>query len=256
VPIDQGVDPSRVLPLLWNTIERRSAGDRLSVARIVDQAVELADAEGLDGVTMRSVAKGLSVGTMSLYTHVPGKPELYALMVDRVTGEDLHPVSATAGWREALAEIARNDRDRYLRHPWLLQLIMSRPACGPNVTAKYDRDLSALMDTDLTTAEINATELALTVFVQGAARGEVSARAAQAAGFSDADWWQAHQPYWKRLLDPDRYPSFRRMFDDAGRSDPDEDQRFAFEFGLDRLLDGIDARLRSGRRTPERRLPP
>ena len=94
-----------MLPLLWNTVGRKSAGDRLSVARIVDQAVELADAEGLDGAAMRSVATGLAVGTMSLYTHVPGKPELYALMVDRVIGEDLHPVTAT-GWREALAEIA------------------------------------------------------------------------------------------------------------------------------------------------------
>lgn len=241
---DLGVDPSRVLPLLWQTAERKSAGARLSVGRIVDQAVEIADAEGLDGVTMRSVAKGLAVGTMSLYTHLPGKPELYALMVDRVIGEELHPVSVAAGWREALTEIARNDRDRYLRHPWLLRLITSRPACGPNVTAKFDRDLSALVDIGLSPAEINATVLALTVFVQGAAQGEVSARAAQDAGFSDADWWQAHQPYWARLLDPERYPTFRRVFDDVGRSDPDDDQQFAFEFGLARLLDGIDARLR------------
>ncbi|WP_152364462.1 TetR/AcrR family transcriptional regulator [Microlunatus speluncae] len=240
---DLGADPSRVLPLLWQTTERRSAGTRLSVGRIVDQAVEIADAEGLDGVTMRSVATGLSVGTMSLYTHVPGKPELYALMVDRVIGEDLHPVQAAADWREAVREIARNDRDRYRRHPWLLQLIIARPACGPNVTAKFDRDLSALVDTGLSAAEINATVLALTVFVRGAAQAEVSVEESRAAGFSDADWWQAHQPYWSRLLDPERHPTFSRMYGDIGRSNPDDDHEFAFEFGLECLLDGIDARL-------------
>ena len=68
------------------------------------------------------------------------------------------------------------------------------------------------------------------MFVQGAARAEASNRAAQAAGFDDADWWQAHQPYWNRLLDRDRYP-LPRMFDDASCSDPGDDQDFAFEFG-------------------------
>jgi AcrR family transcriptional regulator len=243
---DYEVDPSRVLPLLWGTTERKSTGGRLSVARIVDQAVEIADTEGLEGVTMRSVAKALSVGAMSLYTHIPGKPELYALMLDRVIGDDLHPITPGTDWRTALTEIAINDHDRYLRHPWLLQLIMSRPACGPNVTAKFDRDLSAFVELGLTTAEMNAAVLALTVLVQGAARAEIAARAAQSAGFSDLDWWQAHQPYWNRLLDPERYPTFKRVFDDAGRSDPDQQHRFAFEFALERLLDGFEAHFRRG----------
>lgn len=242
--IDHGADPSRVLPLLWRTSGRTSYGHRLSVDRIVATAVEIADAQGLDRVTMRTVAQGLSVGTMSLYTHVPGKPELYALMVDQVIGEDLHPVAATVDWRQALTDIARNDRDRYLRHPWLLDLLAFRPACGPNVTAKYERDLSALVDTGLTAAESNAMVMTLDVFVQGAARSQVSVHAAQAAGFSDADWWQAHQPYWTRLLDPERYPTIRRVFDDGGRPDPDTHHEFSFDFGLDRLLDGIELHLR------------
>jgi AcrR family transcriptional regulator len=242
--IDHGADPARVLPLLWHTTDRTSYGHRLSVGRIVDKAVEIADAHGLERLTMRTVAQGLSVGTMSLYTHVPGKPELYALMVDHVIGEDLHPVAANASWRDALGDIARNDRDRYLRHPWLLDLIAFRPACGPNVTAKYERDLSALVDTGLTVAEINATVMTLSVFVQGAARSQVSLRTAHAAGFSDADWWQAHQPYWSQLLDPEHYPTIRRVFDDAGRSDPDAEHEFSFEFGLTRLLDGIEMHLR------------
>lgn len=221
----------------------------MSVARIVKHAVDLADASGLERVTMRALAQELSVGTMSLYTHIPGKPELHALMLDQVTGEDLRPVPEETGWREALIENAHNDRDRYLRHPWLLQLTATRPPSGPNVTAKYDRDLSALDRTGLTAAEITATMITLAVFVQGAVQTEVDAAAARAAGFEDGDWWQAHRPYWSRVVDPDRFPAIHRQFERAGRSDPDTDHRFNFDFGLDRLLDGIEALLerRSGR---------
>ncbi len=246
VTSDHGVDPARVLPLLWRTSERTSYGQRMSAERIVAQAVEIADAQGVEGVTMRSVAQGLGVGTMSLYTHVLGKPELYALMVDHVLGEDLHPIAAGASWREALADIARNDRDRYLRHPWLLDLITFGPACGPHVTAKYERDLSALVDSGLTATEINAVVLTLGAFVQGAARSQASMLAAQSAGFSDADWWQAHQQYWPQILDPDRFPTVHRVFDEAGRTNPDTEHDFAFEFGLHRLLDGIELHLRRG----------
>lgn len=238
-----GAELSRVLPLLWRTAERPSPGDRLSVGRIVQQAVDLADASGLERVTMRALAQELSVGTMSLYTHVPGKPELHALMLDQVMGEDLRPVPESAGWREALIEIAHNDRDRYLRHPWLLQLTATRPPSGPNVTAKYDRDLSALDRTGLSAAEITATMITLDVFVQGAVQSEVDADAARAAGFDDGDWWQAHRPYWSRVVDPDHFPAIHRQFESAGRADPDTDHRFNFDFGLDRLLDGIEVLL-------------
>lgn len=239
----EGNSLSRVLPLLWRTTERPSPGDRLSVTRIVEQAVEIADANGLQRVTMRAVAEGLSVGTMSLYTHVPGKPELHALMLDHVTAEDLQPASDSAEWRDALMEIARNDRQRYLRHPWLLDLTTTRPPSGPNVTAKYERDLSVWAGTSLSPGEIDAAVIMLDVFIQGSARSQAASEAADADGFSDADWWNAHRPYWSRIRDGERFPRLTAMIDDTGRSDPDHDHEFLFQFALDRFLDGIDVLL-------------
>ncbi len=238
-----GADLSRVLALLWRTAERPSLGGRLSVSRIVERAVDLADNGGLERVTMRALAEDLSVGTMSLYTHVPGKPELQVLMLDHVYGEDLHRVPAVTGWRDGIIEIAHSDRERFLRHPWLLQLTATRPPSGPNVTAKYDRDLEAVGRGALSAVEVDAAMIILDTFVQGAVRSEVAAGAARADGFTDADWWQAHQPYWSRVLDPEHFPAIHRQFVAVGRRDPDTDHRFLFEFGLDRLLDGIEVLL-------------
>ena len=83
-------DLSRSLELLWGTREPATRGPKaeLSLERIVDAAVALADREGLGALSMRRVATELGVGTMSLYRHVPGKGELLDLMLDRVGGFD------------------------------------------------------------------------------------------------------------------------------------------------------------------------
>lgn len=86
---DGPTDPTRSLALLWRTSERtgRRGKHDLSVGRIVHAAIELADAEGVAALSMRRVAERLGVGTMSLYTYVPGKRELLDVMVDTVHGE-------------------------------------------------------------------------------------------------------------------------------------------------------------------------
>ncbi|MET0865814.1 MAG: helix-turn-helix domain-containing protein, partial [Nakamurella sp.] len=79
-------DPARSLALLWGAQDRPGRSG-LTVRAIVGAAVELADAGGIDAVSMRSIADNLGVGTMSLYTHVPGKPALIELMIDTVSGQ-------------------------------------------------------------------------------------------------------------------------------------------------------------------------
>ena len=98
-------DPGRSLALLWGS-HTRPGRSGLTVRAIVDAAIELADAEGLDAATMRRVADKIGSGTMSLYTHVPGKTELNDLMVDTVIGELYTGVDDPAGpggWREGCA---------------------------------------------------------------------------------------------------------------------------------------------------------
>ena len=80
------MDLARTLSLLWRETEppRRGPRPRHSVDDVVEAAIAIADADGLDAVTMRAVAERLGISPMSLYTYVPGKAELLDLMLDAI----------------------------------------------------------------------------------------------------------------------------------------------------------------------------
>jgi AcrR family transcriptional regulator len=124
----------RTIDLLWGKVEQRpSRGPRpsLSLDQIVDAAIAVADAGGIEALSMRRVAAELGAGTMSLYRHVPGKPELLALMLERIS--DPWGMCAHARgkpWREVLELVARGGYRMYLDHPWLLQVNWTRPVLG------------------------------------------------------------------------------------------------------------------------------
>ncbi|MER6942605.1 TetR/AcrR family transcriptional regulator [Nonomuraea sp. NPDC000554] len=245
-------DPARSLALLWRTSERTSRKGKpdLSVDRIVRAAIEVADAEGLQALSMRRVAEKLGVGTMSLYTYVPGKPELFDVMLDTVYGETARPEDVPGGWRERLALIARENWALYVRHPWLLQVATSRPVLGPNVIAKYDYELRAVSGIGLTDVEMDSAITLITGFVHGTARGAVEAAQAESeTGMSDDQWWAAHAPFLSRIADTSRYPTAARVGEAAAEAlGSAYSAQHAFEFGLERVLDGIGA-LIAGRAT-------
>ncbi|WP_157250047.1 TetR/AcrR family transcriptional regulator C-terminal domain-containing protein [Nonomuraea typhae] len=238
-------DPARSLALLWRTSERvsRKGKPDLSVTRIVWAAIEVADSEGLPALSMRRVAEKLGVGTMSLYTYVPGKPELLDVMLDTVYGETERPEDPPGGWRERLAQIARENWRLYLRHPWLLQVATSRPVLGPNLTAKYDYELRAMDGIGLTDVEMDAVLTLVTGFVHGTARGAVEAAQAESrTGLTDEEWWAAHAPFLARIADPARFPVAARVGQATGEAHGSAySPEHAFEFGLERVLDGIEA---------------
>lgn len=238
-------DPARSLALLWRTSERvsRKGKPDLSVDRIVRAAIEVADTEGLQALSMRRVAERLGVGTMSLYTYVPGKPELLDVMLDTVYGETARPEDVPGGWRARLELIARENWALYQRHPWLLQVATSRPVLGPNVTAKYDYELRAIDGIGLTDVEMDSVITLITGFVHGTARGAVEAAQAESqTGMSDEQWWAAHAPFFSRIADPNRFPTAARVGQAAGEAlGAAYSAEHAFEFGLQRVLDGIQA---------------
>ena len=111
-------DPVRSMELLWGVGPApRSRGPKqgLSVERIVQAGIEIADAEGLAALSMRRVADKLGVGTMSLYTYIPSKAELVDVMFDRAIGAAEHPV-VEGGWREKLTAVAWSAWELYQRH--------------------------------------------------------------------------------------------------------------------------------------------
>ncbi|MGW0808860.1 TetR/AcrR family transcriptional regulator [Nonomuraea sp. NPDC002799] len=242
-------DPARSLALLWRTSERASRKGRpeMSVDRVARAAIEVADAEGLQALSMRRVAERLGVGTMSLYTYVPGKPELFDVMLDMVYGETARPEDVPGGWRGRLEQIARENWALYLRHPWLLRVAASRPVLGPNVTAKYDYELRAVDGIGLSDLEMDSVITLVTGFVHGAARGAVEAAQAESqTGMTDEQWWAAHAPFLSRITDARTFPTASRVGQAAGEAlNAAYSPEHAFEFGLQRVLDGVEALVNS-----------
>ncbi len=229
------------LQLLWGRRERNERGPKpgLTVERIVAAAIELADAEGLEAASMRRVADRLGVGAMSLYRYVPGKTELLELMLDTIHGED--PAEAPTGnWREQLAWLARRSRTRIRRHPWMLQVVIGqRPPLGPNIIGDFDAYLEAVSGIGLTAGEMIATTELVGLYVQGATRADVEAATQRESGVSDEEWWGERQEFWDDYFEPERFPTISAVWEAGGY----EEVLDSFEFGLQRILDGIEALL-------------
>lgn len=247
-------DPARSMALLWRTGARSGPrpGPRagLDVDRVVAAAVRLADAEGLGALSMRRVAAELGVGTMTLYTHVPGKGELVDLMLDGVLGE-LYPDGEVpaGGWRDRLETVARANWRLFLRHPWAVHVATGRPPLGPGLMRKYELELRAVDGLGLTEVEMDLLVSLLDGFVRGAVGGvHERSDAERVTGVTERQWWAATEPYLARVFDAERFPTAARVGPVAGEQlqaayAPER----TFEFGLARLLDGIGV-LVEGRR--------
>lgn len=253
-------DPRRTMALLWGRGEAPTRGPKpaLSVAEIVAAGIAIADEDGLAAVSMRKVGERLGKSAMSLYTYVPGKAELLDLMLDTVLGELPTTYDLAAGWRPALERSARDGWDFYQRHAWVLQVSGTRAALGPHEFDTYETQLRLVDGLGLSGVEMTRVVGVVASFVRGAAKAVSDARAAeQATGLSDDDWWNARSPLLEEVEADDsggwaqRYPTITKLsaeqaFDQLDRPDDTtpylvQDALDTFEFGLQRILDGIEA---------------
>lgn len=238
-------DLERTLGLLWRGTDgpRRGPQPTLTLDRIVERAVELADAEGLEAVSMRRVAEGLGFTSMSLYRHVPGKAELLDLMVDAVNAESAYVDDLAGGWREKLTVIAQEEWKLFHRHPWVLALGWNQQALGPNGLAAYESALGAVAELGLDVREQVAVLHALLNFVKGAARSSVEAGSSAAADAGEQRWLVDWMPALEHYVDLERYPRVERLtaFDTQDWVALGD---FALQFGLERFLDGVEVLLR------------
>lgn len=237
-------DPNHFLrsaELLWQAGDRPSRGPKpgLTLAQIVEAAIGVADTDGIDGLSMRRIARELGVGTMSLYRYVPGKPELLDLMLDRVSDiSHLIDGAEKRTWREVLETSARATRALYLQHPWLIQINWSRPVFGPNTLASVEYIVSGLAGLALTDQERIMVLISVDSFVTGAARQEIMyTNAAEETGISDEEFWSTQYPILERAMATGDYPAMAELSESAFDTGWDE----TFEFGLRRLLDGLES---------------
>ncbi|MFI9510374.1 TetR/AcrR family transcriptional regulator [Nocardia sp. NPDC052566] len=236
----------RLIELLWRQAipQRVTRGPKqaVSVDAVVAAAVALADRDGYEKVSIRAVAAELGLRPMSLYTYVPSKDALTALMVDAVAAEDA-PIAADLPVRERMGRIARQVRAELLAHPWLLDVSPWRLVLGPWRMRRYEHQLAAIDGIGLADVAMDRVIAVLSEFATGNAKTAVAA-ARDRAQLSDAQWWDAHGPLLAQVVPPERFPLASRVGAAAGElheapGDPDG----AFEYGLARLLDGILAEL-------------
>lgn len=243
-----GSDIARSLELLWGEGERPTRGPKpgLTLDRIVTEAVRLADAEGLTAVSMRRLSTELGTGTMSLYRYVPGKGELLDLMLDRVYTPAPDAGPRSGGWREAVEAYARETLVLYRAHPWLLQVNQARPVLGPGSVGGLELTLAGIKSMGLTDPELIGVVVMVEGYVTGVARTQVQElEAVKKSGLTDEEFWQAQYPTLARIMNSGRYPHLAGLSDDAFGPHFDH-----FEFGLQRLLDGLDV-LVAGREAAE-----
>lgn len=224
--------------LLWDEPDPSAVGRPARVSRreVVAAAVELADEQGVARLSMRAVAKALGVGTMTLYSHVPGRQELIDLMIESAYAE-LDLPGADLGWRPALETYARGHWAMFRAHPWLLDINPWRMPLGPHVLTAQDVGVRCLVDTGLSAVQVVETIGVVDNSIIGAARSaaaEVDDERREGVGYED--YWTATQQFWEERFDPTRFPSMTRLWT-VGAYDT---AATPFDLRLDNLLDTIE----------------
>jgi AcrR family transcriptional regulator len=242
-----GRDIDRTFELLWRVQKEPTRGPkpRLSLDEIVAAAIELADAEGLDAVSMRRLAERFGVTTMALYRYVPSKDDLLDLMIDAIAYPPPDPADMPENWREALRWWARRQRDAFRRHPWLNSYPFALPPMGPNNLQWMECALQAILRSGLPPQQCVAVLLIITNYTLAESRQQLSMQQAeQLTGIAYEDVGRVYASLLERVVSDGKHPAlatavaagaFGNMDDTP--AGPDED----YEYGLDFIMDGIAA---------------
>ncbi len=207
--------------------QRGTVTTREEVARA---ALELADRDGIDALSMRRLAEALGVGTMTLYGYFRSKSELLNGVVDAAV-DDREELPTRGPWRECLREVVLTARRSMLRHPSLVEIRMRQPVLRPEALRFAETTMTILTGAGMERAEAARSFRLLFTFVFGYAAlspegaEEEAARSARAALAS---------------LPPADYPALTTAVDEAAAAMGGEE---TFAFGLELILDGIAARI-------------
>lgn len=250
------MDLPPALEAAWGLRDQPRKGPKpgLTLTKIVEAAIRLADRDGLDAVSMARVAAELGAAPMSLYRHITSKDDLLELMTDTAWGPPPAPLTGT--WREQLAQWARNMRQGMYAHPWTLRVPVSGLPVYPNNVAWFEQGLAALADTPISEQHkpstlllisgyvrnevMTGSDMAATIRTQAAAAEDLKAAGTDGEQLDPGTAWaRQYRDLMVKLADPVRFPATARLLE-SGVFDiadvPDEE----FDFGLDRILDGIE----------------
>jgi len=218
---------------------------RLSKERVLRAAVEVADREGLESLTMRKLADELGVGAMSLYYYVPNKDELITGMVDVVFDEiELPP--ADVEWKIAMRQRARSTREALNRHRWAVGLMESRAMPGPASFRVHDAVLGYLRKAGFSIEMTIQAYSVLDAYIYGFCLQEKtvpfeSAEEAAAVAQEQVREYEGLADDHQLASLADEFPYLAEVV--AGHvAEVGHDFGGAFEYGLDLILDALDQR--------------
>jgi len=231
-------------PAGWKREKPPPVQEPLTLDRIVSTAIELVDREGLDALSMRRLGAELNAGATTLYWHVKNKDELLDLALDRVFAE-IEPPDPGLPWKDRLREMANDLRRLLLRHRNLIMVIASRPTTGPNAVAAIDLLVGVVRQAGFPDGEVVQAALAVLNYVSGYAVLEAASLSQFGPAADEASVRQALRESTERTMEfiltlpAEQFPNVQLVGHHLVAVD--DDGRFAY--GLERMLDGLEADL-------------
>jgi hypothetical protein len=232
---------------VWLRPPRAGRGQQPTLSReqIVRTAIEMLDAEGTEGLSMRKLGTRLGAGATSLYWYVAHKDELMELAVDEVLGEVYVPEVGDTGWRIGASVLCTGMRSTLVRHPWVLGQLGARPNMGPNAMRMGDRTVALLVAAGFSGLEVSyASSMLMSHAIGSATAAAAAANVVKESGQPLDDILDTLRPQVDIIArdHPDYQKWWREVSDRVRPSTMFED---GFRFGLDRLLDGLDLWLKT-----------
>ena len=242
------VDPNlrRRSELLWEDRSPPTRGPKPSLTPddVVKAAIEIADTDGLAAMTMQAVSAKLGLTTMAVYRYFPNKEALYDAIVDAGMGLPPQWTPARADWRGRLTQLSHAKREMLCARPWRAELPFVAAPHGPNWLSWLEALMDALADTGLSEADKGQMLSIVDGYTRGASDTAISLARARARGTSDAEWAAAVGADLGRAIGDPRFPRFAALLTAPPENKPrslDE----SFDFGLQRVLDGIEAYIKN-----------
>ncbi|WP_299743265.1 TetR/AcrR family transcriptional regulator C-terminal domain-containing protein [Devosia sp.] len=231
------------MSLLWASHSRAIGRTGMSINDFVDAGISLAQQDGVAALSVRNIASRLGVRAMAMYTVVPSKQTLIALMVDKAyrglypDGSEPNPMD----WRAGMRDVARANLALHNAHPWLHELMPVRSPMGPYEARKHELELRVVDKIGLTDFEMDQSlALVRTHVIHSSRIDSQLLKEREESGLDDSEWWLEAMPVLERVYDPRRFPLIVRV---GTAANAERDEEFwgqeIFEFGLERILDGI-----------------
>ncbi|WP_245707288.1 TetR/AcrR family transcriptional regulator [Pseudonocardia oroxyli] len=235
-----------MIRLLWDPPPAPTRGpkQKLTLDQVVEAGMAVAAELGVDELSMRKVAQHLGVGAMSLYTYVPGRDELFELMIDRASADRVMPDRALP-WRAQVEFHAQEAWRMYQTHPWLVRSNLWRTPLGPHVLDAQEDLYRAVALTGLPQKRVAQVAGLVESQVFGAARSAITDTSVSArTGVSQDDYWASRMGFWSTYFSVERFPTMAWIWEGGGFDDEYADA--SWEFGLSLFLDGVERLVQAG----------